>query len=65
MCATYYVSKAAVHSLTQGMRGELIETNTLVMGVYPGPIDTEMAADLQMDKASPENAAINLEVIIL
>lgn len=57
MCATYSVSKAAVHSITQGMRGELAETNTLVMGVYPGPIDTEMAADLPMEKDSPENVA--------
>lgn len=53
MCATYSISKAAVHSMTQGMRAELIETNNLVMGVYPGPIDTEMAADLEMDKDSP------------
>ncbi|MDG1803401.1 SDR family NAD(P)-dependent oxidoreductase [Flavicella sp.] len=57
MCATYSVSKAAVHSITQGMRGELANTNTLTMGVYPGPIDTDMAADLQMDKDIPENVA--------
>lgn len=57
MAATYSISKAAVHSATQGMRAELVEKNTLVMGVYPGPIDTDMAASLEMDKDSPENVA--------
>ena len=57
MAATYSISKAAVHSITQGMRAELVESNTLVMGVYPGPIDTDMAASLEMEKDSPENVA--------
>lgn len=57
MAATYSVSKAAVHSITQGMRAELSDKNTLVMGVYPGPIDTDMAAGLEMDKDSPGNVA--------
>ena len=26
-------------------------------GVYPGPIDTDMAKDMPMDKASPDEAA--------
>lgn len=60
MIGTYSVSKAAVHSINQGMRAELINNNTLVMGVYPGPIDTEMAASLEMDKDSPENVAKNI-----
>lgn len=60
MAATYSVSKAAVHSLTQGMRGELVNDNVLVMGVYPGPIDTDMARDLPMEKDSPENVAKNI-----
>ncbi|MCT4622435.1 MAG: SDR family oxidoreductase [Schleiferiaceae bacterium] len=57
MAATYSVSKAAVHSLTQGMRAELADKNALVVGVYPGPIDTDMAAALPMEKDSPENVA--------
>jgi len=57
MAATYSVSKAAVHSITQGMRAELVNNNALVVGVYPGPIDTDMAANLQMEKDSPENVA--------
>lgn len=57
MAATYSVSKAAVHSITQGMRAELNENNTLVIGVYPGPIDTDMAAQIDMEKDSPQNVA--------
>lgn len=57
MAGTYSVSKAAVHSITQGMRAELADKNAFVMGVYPGPIDTDMAKDLPMEKDSPENVA--------
>ncbi len=55
--ATYSVSKAAVHSITQGMRTELGKSNALVMGVYPGPIDTDLTADFEIDKDSPQNVA--------
>ncbi len=54
---TYSASKAAVHSIVQGLRGELKDSNVLVSGVYPGPIDTDMAKDFDMDKDSPENVA--------
>jgi len=60
LASTYSVSKAAVHSITQGMRGELAKDNVLVMGVYPGPIDTDMAAGVEIEKDSPENVASNL-----
>ncbi len=60
IASTYSVSKAAVHSITQGMRGELAKDNVLVMGVYPGPIDTDMAAGVEVEKDSPENVARNL-----
>jgi len=56
----YSASKAAVHSITQGMRGELLNTNILVMGVYPGPIDTDMIRDLELDKDLPQNVAQNI-----
>jgi len=52
---TYSASKAAAHSLTQAQRRDL--PNALVMGVYPGPIDTEMGAALEMDKAPPSAVA--------
>ena len=60
MASTYSVSKAAVHSISQGMRGELANDNVLVMGVYPGPIDTDMAAGMEIEKDSPENVASNV-----
>ena len=49
---TYSVSKAAVHSITQGMRGEMVSKNTQVIGVYPGPMDTDMIDGWDMDKAN-------------
>ena len=55
--ATYSASKAAAHSLTQGMRAELSSQGVGVFGVYPGPIDTDMAASLEFDKESPANVA--------
>lgn len=54
---TYSVTKAAVHSVTQGYRGELAESNVLVAGVYPGAIDTDMTKDMEMGKDTPENVA--------
>lgn len=54
---SYSASKAAVHSLTQGVRAELAARGTLVVGVYPGPVDTDMAATFEMDKATPNAVA--------
>ena len=54
---SYSASKAAVHSLTQGVRAELAAQGTRVSGVYPGPIDTDMAAGLEMDKATANDTA--------
>ena len=60
VATTYSASKAAVHSIIQGLRGELKGSNILVAGVYPGPIDTDMAKGFEMDKDSPENVAKNV-----
>lgn len=60
MLGTYSASKATVHSITQSMRGELANHNILVSGVYPGPIDTDMAKGFEMEKDSPENVAKNV-----
>jgi NAD(P)-dependent dehydrogenase (short-subunit alcohol dehydrogenase family) len=54
---TYCATKAAVHSLTQSARGELKAQGTFVMGIYPGPIDTDMAARIDMEKEAPQNVA--------
>lgn len=55
--AAYSASKAAVHSLTQSLRATLAGKGITVQGIYPGPIDTDMARDLPFDKASPESTA--------
>lgn len=51
--AGYSASKAALHSFTQALRRELAGQGTLVVGVYPGPIDTDMAEKIDMPKTSP------------
>ena len=53
----YSASKAALHSLTQTLRFQLKPSGVSVLGIYPGPIDTDMARDLTFDKASPESTA--------
>ena len=57
---TYSASKAAAHSLTQGSRALLAGQGTMVFGVYPGPVDTDMAAGLEMDKTSPQDVASSI-----
>jgi NAD(P)-dependent dehydrogenase (short-subunit alcohol dehydrogenase family) len=57
----YSASKAALQSATQSIRAALKPSNVDVLGVYPGPIDTDMAKDLPWDKATPESAA---EIIV-
>ena len=54
---TYSASKAAAHSLTQGLRMLLAPQGTSVFGVYPGPVDTDMARGLDFDKATPRDVA--------
>ena len=58
MAATYSASKAAAHSLTQAMRAEMEPQGVGVFGIYPGPIDTDMAKGFDMEKESPANVAI-------
>lgn len=53
----YSASKAALYSLTQGLRIDLAPRGISVHTVNPGPIDTDMAKDLDMAKTSPEEAA--------
>lgn len=57
MGTTYAASKAAAHSLTQAQRRELASAGTLVVGVYPGPTDTDMADAIRLDKAAPSAVA--------
>lgn len=53
LLGSYCAAKAAVHSLTQGVRAELVAQGTQVVGVYPGPVDTDMGTLFPMDKAAP------------
>jgi short-subunit dehydrogenase len=53
LAATYSASKAALHSATQALRFELGNQETVVVGVYPGAVDTDLAAGIQLDKDSP------------
>lgn len=54
----YCASKAALFSATQAARIELASKNIMVHSINPGPIDTDMAASVDMDKTSPRDAAI-------
>jgi NAD(P)-dependent dehydrogenase (short-subunit alcohol dehydrogenase family) len=55
--SSYSASKAALHSLTQGIRAELAQQGTQVIGVFPGPVDTAMAEAVPMDKIAPIEVA--------
>lgn len=61
----YSASKAALFSATQAMRAELKAQNISVHGIFPGPIDTDMAKEFPMDKTSPEVTAENIIAGIL
>jgi NAD(P)-dependent dehydrogenase (short-subunit alcohol dehydrogenase family) len=60
LCATYSASKAAAHSLTQSVSAELANHGVSVFGIYPGPIDTDMADGVNIEKETPANAAIRI-----
>ncbi len=51
--ASYCVSKYAAQSLILSHRLDLKEQGTHVIGVYPGPIETDMTKDIHLDKFSP------------
>ena len=54
---SYSASKAALHSLTQGLRAGLKGQGIQVFGVYPGPVDTDMARAIPMDKTPARDVA--------
>lgn len=55
--AGYNASKAAAWSMTQSMRGSLASRGIAVHGVFPGPVDTDMAASIPFQKTSPTDVA--------
>jgi NAD(P)-dependent dehydrogenase (short-subunit alcohol dehydrogenase family) len=54
---TYSASKAALHSLTQAARILLGPQGTSVVGVYAGPVETDMTRDLALPKSAPRDVA--------
>src|SRR5262249_52947747 len=63
--AGYSASKAALFSATQAARTELKAKNIRVTGIFPGPIDTDLAKNLPLDKATPDHAAEEIVIGIL
>jgi NAD(P)-dependent dehydrogenase (short-subunit alcohol dehydrogenase family) len=55
--AGYNASKAASWSMTQSLRGSLASRGIAVHAVFPGPVDTEMAAAITFPKTSPADVA--------
>jgi NAD(P)-dependent dehydrogenase (short-subunit alcohol dehydrogenase family) len=58
MFLAYGSSKAAQHSITQGMRAMLAAQGTRVVGVYPGPVDTDMAERVMIENVSAASVAV-------
>lgn len=54
---SYSASKAAVHSITLSTRALLAAQGTFVAGVYPGPIDTDMASKVPFAKTPVADGA--------
>lgn len=57
MLGSYCASKAAAWSLTQAVRAELAAQGTLVVGVFPGAVDTDMAKGMDLPKLNPMDVA--------
>ncbi|MDO3386340.1 SDR family NAD(P)-dependent oxidoreductase [Gilvimarinus sp. SDUM040013] len=55
--AAYNASKAAAWSVTQSLRGTLKAHKIEVHAAYPGAIDTDMVAGIEMDKGNPADIA--------
>jgi NAD(P)-dependent dehydrogenase (short-subunit alcohol dehydrogenase family) len=55
--SVYNASKAAAWSMTQSLRADLCSKDIEVYGVFPGPVDTDMAAGVDMEKTNPAEVA--------
>ena len=53
----YSASKAAAYSLTQAIRAELASKGIRAHGVFPGPVDTDMARGIEAPKTSAVEVA--------
>jgi NAD(P)-dependent dehydrogenase (short-subunit alcohol dehydrogenase family) len=55
--SVYNASKAAAWSMKQSLRASLAGKGVAVHAVFPGAVDTDMLAGVEMPKASPEDVA--------
>lgn len=55
--SVYNASKAAAWSMTQSLRASFAAQNVDVIGVFPGPVDTDMLAGVEMTKTDPSDVA--------
>ena len=55
--STYNATKAAAWSMTQSLRATLSTKGIEVFGVFPGAVDTDMLAGVDMPKTSPADIA--------
>lgn len=53
----YNASKAAAWSMTQSLRAGLATRGIQVFGVFPGPVDTDMARELSLPKTPASEVA--------
>jgi NAD(P)-dependent dehydrogenase (short-subunit alcohol dehydrogenase family) len=53
--ATYSASKSAAWSLTNGLRHELSDQGTQVLGLHVGYMDTDMVREVQAPKTHPDD----------
>jgi NAD(P)-dependent dehydrogenase (short-subunit alcohol dehydrogenase family) len=57
LLATYAASKSAAWSVTNGIRNELREQHTQVLGAHFGFVDTDLTAGIDMPKLAPAHVA--------
>jgi NAD(P)-dependent dehydrogenase (short-subunit alcohol dehydrogenase family) len=57
LLTTYSASKAAAWAFTNAARIELRRQGTHVVGVHPGPVDTDMTAAIDVEKIPPATVA--------
>lgn len=62
---SYSASKAAAFSLTQGIRAELARQKTLVIGVMPSFVDTDMTVRVNAPKMAATTVASDVVAAIL
>jgi NAD(P)-dependent dehydrogenase (short-subunit alcohol dehydrogenase family) len=60
LLAGYSASKAALQSMTQALRATLAKSGIAVIGIYPGPVDTDLAKAIPLEKVTAEHAAANI-----